>query len=80
MGSFIADMERKNLLEHLAKELETILAQYVANHPPEKEKSLFLKGCYTGYTGGLRRAINTINYEIGIRQDRPNINHPGERP
>jgi hypothetical protein len=40
----------------------------------------FSRGYRTGYIGGLKYAIDAINYEIGIRLSPPNINYPGERP
>jgi hypothetical protein len=65
-------------LEAVLQELETQLAVY--------EAELYYRGDLAremyraGYREGLRRAINIIRYEIGIRQDPPNINYPGERP
>jgi hypothetical protein len=39
----------------------------------ERENDTFLRGYCTGYTEGLKRAISAIRYEIGIRQNPPNI-------
>jgi hypothetical protein len=67
-------------IQAVLEELQTHLAKYTADPSHKEEKDAFLKGCHAGYADGLKRAINIIQYEIGIRQDPPNINYPGERP
>jgi hypothetical protein len=67
-------------LEAVLEDLERTLAKYEAEPAHKAETDKFLKGCRAGYADGLRYAINIVNYEIGIRQDPPNINYPGERP
>jgi hypothetical protein len=67
-------------LTAVLRELESTLAREEANHSHEEVRDMFISGCHAGYAGGLRRAINIVNYEIGIRQNPPNINYPGERP
>jgi hypothetical protein len=71
---------RPDPLKAVLEDLATILAKYEADPSHKEEKNAFLKGCHAGYAYGLRRAIGDIQYEIGIRQDPPNINYPGERP
>jgi hypothetical protein len=66
-------------LESVLQELETQLTRYEAE-PDDGQRNL-AKGMYrAGYANGLRSAINVMHYEIGIRQNPPNINYPGERP
>jgi hypothetical protein len=67
-------------LQAVLRELETQLAKYEADPAHETETDKFLRGCHSGYIDGLKKAISIVNMEIGIRQDPPNINYPGERP
>jgi hypothetical protein len=67
-------------LKAVLRELESTLAREEANHSREEVKDMFISGCHAGYADGLKRSISIVNYEIGIRQNPPNINYPGERP
>ena len=67
-------------LKAVLQELEFTLARYKADPAHESEKDIFIRGIHAGYEYGIKRAVEIVNYEIGIRQDPPNINHPGERP
>jgi hypothetical protein len=67
-------------LKAVLQELETALARYEADPAHEAETDKFLRGCHAGYIDGLKRAISIVNMEIGIRQNPPNNNYPGERP
>jgi hypothetical protein len=68
------------LIEAVLQDLEGHLVRYEAEPGREAETDRFSRGWDAGYIGGLKRAISIVNYEIGIRQDPPNINYPGERP
>jgi hypothetical protein len=72
------DPRRPASLEAVLQELESTLAQHKASHDREAEKNTFMRGVYFGYEDGMRRAIEIVNGEIGIRQNPPNINYPGE--
>jgi hypothetical protein len=67
-------------LEAVLRELESTLSRYKAGRDHDAEKDAFLPGIYIGYEYGMRRAIEIVNGEIGIRQNPPNINYPGARP
>jgi hypothetical protein len=69
---------RPEPLRAVLQELETQLARYEAE--PGYRGDLAREMYRAGYTDGLRRAISVIQCEIGIRQNPPNINYPGERP
>jgi hypothetical protein len=66
-------------LQSVLTELNVALARYEADSP-HKDKTAFMRGLYAGYMDGLKRAISIVNCEIGIRQNPPNINYPGEKP
>jgi hypothetical protein len=67
-------------LKAVLQGLESALARYKADPSLETEEDVFYRGLHAGYENGLKRAIDIVNYEIGIRQEPPNINYPGERP
>jgi hypothetical protein len=70
-------------LEAVLQQLEAHLARYEADNPiegPNTAKAPFMRGVEVGYIDGLKRAISIVQCEIGLRQDPPNINYPGERP
>jgi hypothetical protein len=67
-------------LQAVLQELEATLARSEADPAYRDEKDMFRIGYHAGYIDGLKRAINIVNYEIGIRQSPPNINYPGEKP
>jgi hypothetical protein len=67
-------------LHLILNELKPVLARFEADPSRENEPDTFIRGIYAGYKDGLQRAIDIVNYEIGIRLDPPNINYPGERP
>jgi hypothetical protein len=69
------DLFEQRLLERIVKELESDLARYKADPSHETGKDMFSRGLYAGYEHGLKRAVNIVNYEIGIRQDPPNISY-----
>jgi hypothetical protein len=70
-----------DLPEAVLRELEKTIARYEAESPPKgTAKGAFFRGLNAGYIGGLKLAINAVNYEIGIRQNPPNINYPGPVP
>jgi hypothetical protein len=71
---------RPEPLEAVLEELETCLARYRNEYSPKAAKDDFMRGLYSGYIDGLKKAISIVNMEIGLRQDPPNINYPGERP
>jgi hypothetical protein len=60
--------------------LESDLALFKTESSHKEEEDMFMRGYHAGYTYGLKRAISIVNSEIGIRQNPPNINYPGERP
>jgi hypothetical protein len=60
-------------LKAVLQELESALARFVTNSSCEEKEDMFIKGCHAGYIDGLKRAIGIVNYEIGIRQNPPNI-------
>jgi hypothetical protein len=70
--------DRSELLEAIMRELKKDLS--LGQNHLVNEKDSFMRACYYGYTDGLKRAIDIINIEIGLRQNPPNINYPGERP
>jgi hypothetical protein len=67
-------------LKAVLQQLEAYLARYKNEYSPKAAKDDFMRGLYSGYIDGLKKAISIVNMEIGIRQDPPNINYPGERP
>jgi hypothetical protein len=67
-------------LEAVLRELENALVRYKDATSPETETDIFCRGRHIGYESGIKRAVEIVNYEIGIRQNPPNINYPGERP
>jgi hypothetical protein len=67
-------------LKAVLQELESTLALHKARHDREAEKDAYIRGIYAGYEDGMRRAIEIVNCEIGVRQNPPNVNYPGERP
>jgi hypothetical protein len=71
---------RADPLEAVLRELENAIVRYKEITSPETETDTFYRGRHAGYESGMKRAIEIVNYEIGIRQDSPNINYPGERP
>jgi hypothetical protein len=73
-------MNQSELIEAVVQELKKALALRETALANEKEKDPFIRGCYYGYTDGMKHAIEIVNLEIGLRQDPPNINYSGERP
>jgi hypothetical protein len=73
-------VEQLETLNLISNELNVALARHKADPSHEAETDTFIRGHNAGYENGLKRAIDTVNYQIGIRQDPPNINYPGERP
>jgi hypothetical protein len=61
------------------RELEKALA-WNNDRAQKEEEDLHDRAFRGGYEYGLKRAIEIVNREIGIRQNPPNINYPGERP
>jgi hypothetical protein len=60
-------------LEAVLRELENALVRYKDVTSPESETVTFCKGCHVGFESGIKRAIEIVNCEIGIRQNPPNI-------
>jgi hypothetical protein len=60
-------------LQSVLNELNTVLERYKADLSHETETDIFIKGIHAGFEHGINRAIDIVNYEIGIRQDPPNI-------
>jgi hypothetical protein len=61
-------------LEAVLQGLETALARHKADIAVHKEDGYLLsKAFQEGYEDGLKRAIEIVNLEIGIRQNPPNI-------
>jgi hypothetical protein len=60
-------------LEAVLRELESILAWDKEHSDSEAETSTYRQGMQAGYEYGMKRAIEIVNHEIGIRQDPPNI-------
>jgi hypothetical protein len=73
-------MNQSELIEAVVRELKKAISLYETSFYDEKEKDPFIRGCHYGYLDGMKRAIEIVNLEIGLRQDPPNINYPGERP
>jgi hypothetical protein len=66
-------------LEAVLQGLETALA-WNNDRAHKEEEDLYDRAFRAGYEYGLKRAIEIVNLEIGIGQNPPNINWPGERP
>jgi hypothetical protein len=66
-------------LRLILNELKPVLARYKADPAHEAETDTFIRGVYAGYKDGLRRAIDTVNYQIGIRLDPPDISYGMEK-
>jgi hypothetical protein len=66
-------------LRAVLRELEVTLDRN-NDRPHKAEEDLFDRAFRAGYEYGIKRAIEIVNYEIGISQNPPNINYPGERP
>jgi hypothetical protein len=79
MAKYKGPRHESDPLKAALQELETQLTRYEAE-PDHVGRDLARRMYRAGYANGLRRAINVIQYEIGIRQNPPNINYPGERP
>ena len=62
-------------LQSVLNELNAALARYEADFVHEAEENTFACGCHAGYRDGLKRAISIVQYEIGIRQNPPNISY-----
>jgi hypothetical protein len=61
-------------LKAVLQELELALARNKADRAAHKEnEDLYDRAFRAGYEYGLKRAIEIVNYEIGIRQNPPNI-------
>jgi hypothetical protein len=60
-------------LQSVLNELNAVLARYKADPPHDTETDTFIRGCHAGFEHGINRAIDIVNYEIGIRQNPPNI-------
>jgi hypothetical protein len=69
-------MAEDKIIKAVLEELESTLTRFEAGQD-EKERDMFKIGCRYGYIDGLKRAIDIVNFEIGIRQNPPNINYPG---
>jgi hypothetical protein len=67
-------------LQSILNELNAALARHKADSAHDPQTDHFIQGIHAGFEYGINRAINIVNYEIGIRQNPPNINYPGERP
>jgi hypothetical protein len=59
-------------LQAVLRELEVSLARNNDRDHKENE-DLYDRGFRAGYEYGLKRAIEIVNYEIGIRQNPPNV-------
>jgi hypothetical protein len=70
---------RPDPLKAVLEELESTLARYKAGRDGDAAKDAFISGVYAGYEDGMRRAIDIVNYEIGIRQNSPNISYGMEK-
>jgi hypothetical protein len=70
MGKKTGEIEA---LEAALKELETQLAKYKENPGFNMETDAYLRAYFDGYTNGMKGAIVTVQLEIGIRQDPPNV-------
>jgi hypothetical protein len=66
-------------LKMVLQELKYTLTQIELEAARNNGKNAFTKDYHAGYTDGLKHAISSVNIEIGIRQNPPNINYPGER-
>jgi hypothetical protein len=75
-----AQAKQLETLNLISSELKTVLNQYKSDHPLKTETDTFTRGVLAGYEYGMKKAIEIVNYQIGIRQNPPNINYPGERP
>jgi hypothetical protein len=60
-------------LKAVLKELKTVLARNKFDPAHRAEEDLFSKTFRAGYEYGIKRAIEIVNCEIGIRQDPPNF-------
>jgi hypothetical protein len=60
-------------LEAVLRELENALVRYRETTFPETETDIFCRGRHAGYESGIKRAIEIVNCEIGMRQNPPNI-------
>jgi hypothetical protein len=57
----------------ILNELKPLLARSKADPSHKNETDTFIRGLYAGYEDGLKRAIEIVNYQIGIRLDPPDI-------
>jgi hypothetical protein len=60
-------------LKAVLKELKSTLDKYRYNPDHATEKDIYIRGIHAGYEDGIKQAIEIVNYEIGIRQNPPNI-------
>jgi hypothetical protein len=70
----------KAVLQELESALAECEAQYKADFARKTQTDTFISGRHAGYKYGIEQAIRIVNLEIGIRQNPPNVNYPGERP
>jgi hypothetical protein len=82
MEGFLGDSNMKNgqfngtraaPLEAVLRELENALVRYKDIISHETETDTFCWGRHAGYESGIKRAIEIVNCEIGMRQNPPNI-------
>jgi hypothetical protein len=60
-------------LHLILNELKPLLARSKTDPSHENETDTFIRGIHAGYEDGLKRAIEIVNYQIGIRLDPPDI-------
>jgi hypothetical protein len=60
-------------LKAALQELKLALARYKTDPALLVKEELFDRAFRAGYEYGIKRAIEIVNYEIGIRQNPPNI-------
>jgi hypothetical protein len=67
-------------LQSVLIELNAVLAQHKAKTARENEANNTFTMCiHAGFEYGIKRAIDIVNYEIGIRQEPPNIFYGTEK-
>jgi hypothetical protein len=67
-------------LKAVLQELKSALDKHRFNPAQATEKDIYIQGFNIGYENGIKRAIEIVKCEIGIRQNPPNISYGMEKP
>jgi hypothetical protein len=61
-------MNRSESFEAVVRELEKARSLCETDFANRTEEDPFVRGCYYGYMDGMKRAIDIVYLEIGIRE------------